>query len=332
MLVKMSQREANAVALWLQLLQSPAPDPMSVVERLVVIQTQYARNLPDCLSSRARKLPSKWVDTALTQDKRLVKTWVNRGTVHTLRTDDLALVLSAVAPKGKSWVDRMTDYLGIDERAHAKIEDRILRALEKGPASRKALHDAVPELKTMPHTGWGLDVKSLAYKGQLVFACGESGGSVFASTRQWFGNVPKLIDSHEAQVELLRRFLRGHSPVSESDFRYWSGMSAVDARKAVNALAGEMTPIEIDGHRAAHFMLTVTLDALPGKIPLPPLRYLPKFDSLMLGYHDRARFMEPHHCDRVYRPAGQIEAIVLKGGRVAGTWRWLDGERLIDWL
>lgn len=332
MRLKMTGRDANATALRHQLLCTPADDPLAAVERLVVVQTQYARNLPDCLSCRSRKLPKKWVDSALTKDRTLVKTWVNRGTLHTLRTDDLSLVLSALAPKGDAWIGRVIKHLGLDERAFAKIQTKILRALEGGPVSRKALHESVPELKTMPHTGWGMDVKPLACKGELVFACGESGGSVFASTRQWLGGAPRMIDPQEAQTELLRRFLRGYAPVSETDFLYWSGMSAVDVRRSFNSLAREMAKIEIEGSAAPHFMLTETLDTLPSKIPLPPLRYLPKFDSLMMGYHDGARFMNKDHCKRVYRPAGQIEAFVLKSGRVAGTWRWLDGERSVDWF
>ncbi len=48
---------------------------------------------------------------------------------------------------------------------------------------------------------------------------------------------------------------------------------------------------------------------------------LPKFDSLMMGYKDKARFLDSQRQRQVFGPQGMIEATVLVDGFVAATWR-----------
>lgn len=40
-----------------------------------------------------------------------------------------------------------------------------------------------------------------------------------------------------------------------------------------------------------------------------------------MGYKDKTRFIDEENLSRVYRPAGQIEAVVLLQGRAMATWR-----------
>lgn len=332
MALKLTPNRANAITFHLQMLRTPAADPIDAVERLVVVQSQYARNLPDFVASRSRTRHASWVESALSKQRTIVKTWVNRGTLHALRSEDLGLVLSALGPKSAMWIDRVIRYLEMEPNAFAGLESKIVKALEQGPMSRKALHEEIPELQSLPFTGWGLDVKALALKGEVVFASGVGGGPVFALTEQWLGKRYQPIDQRDAQVELLRRYLRGHAPASVTDFRLWSGLSSVDTRSAFKALQSELTEIDVDGWGEPLNILTETLNSLPSKLPCPPLRYLPKFDALTLAYQHKARFMQEAHIGKVFRPAGQIEAITLKGGRFAGTWRWQGPNRSVDWF
>jgi len=53
----------------------------------------------------------------------------------------------------------------------------------------------------------------------------------------------------------------------------------------------------------------------------PGIRLLPKFGPLLMAYRDKTRFIDGENLARVYRPAGQVEAVILLQGRAAATWR-----------
>jgi hypothetical protein len=54
-----------------------------------------------------------------------------------------------------------------------------------------------------------------------------------------------------------------------------------------------------------------------------PLHMLYRFDPLLLGHKDKGWIVPPAHYQRVWRPAGHIEGILLVQGQGAGTWRYL---------
>ncbi|MFZ2412868.1 MAG: crosslink repair DNA glycosylase YcaQ family protein, partial [Candidatus Cryosericum sp.] len=63
-------------------------------------------------------------------------------------------------------------------------------------------------------------------------------------------------------------------------------------------------------------------DALVGTLPqAPAVALLPKFDAMVLAWNDPSRVLDGGDHDAVFRPAGQIEAIVLLHGKAAATWR-----------
>lgn len=66
----------------------PAPDPVAVAERLLAIQAQDPRGARLAVRARTAGLAAADVDRALTDDRSLIITWVNRGTLHLIRSED----------------------------------------------------------------------------------------------------------------------------------------------------------------------------------------------------------------------------------------------------
>ena len=64
-----------------------AHTPEAVVGRLLAVQAQDGRGFRLAVRSRSRGLTAADVDSAL-GDARLVVTWLNRGTLHLVRTED----------------------------------------------------------------------------------------------------------------------------------------------------------------------------------------------------------------------------------------------------
>jgi hypothetical protein len=60
----------------------PARDPVAVAERLLAVQGQDSRGARLAIRARTKGLLAADVDRALTEDRTLLITWLNRGTAH----------------------------------------------------------------------------------------------------------------------------------------------------------------------------------------------------------------------------------------------------------
>ena len=66
----------------------PAKDPVAVARRLLAVQGQDARGVRLAIRSRTTDLSVADFDRALTEERSLVITWLNRGTLHLVRRED----------------------------------------------------------------------------------------------------------------------------------------------------------------------------------------------------------------------------------------------------
>jgi len=114
--------------------------------------------------------------------------------------------------------------------------------------------------------------------------------------------VQALVEVGEPDVdELVRRYLAALGPATVRDAQAWSGLPGLAE------VFGRLGLEELGG---GYF-------DLPGA-PRPdggtpaPVRFLPRFDDVLIGFADRSRFGEVV----VGKPT------ILVDGVVAGTWRW----------
>src|SRR3954447_11575510 len=77
----------------------PARDPVAVAERLLAIQAQDPRGARLAVRARSTGTTAADVDRALTEDRSLVITWVNRGTLHLVRREDHAWLHALTTPQ-----------------------------------------------------------------------------------------------------------------------------------------------------------------------------------------------------------------------------------------
>ena len=75
----------------------PGRDPVAVAERLLAIQGQDARGARLAVRARSEGLVASDVDQAL-DERRLIITWVNRGTLHLIRAEDYPLLQALTTP------------------------------------------------------------------------------------------------------------------------------------------------------------------------------------------------------------------------------------------
>ena len=64
-----------------------ARDPRTVAERLLAVQGQDLRAARLAVRARTRGVTAADVDRALTEERSLLVTWLNRGTLHLVRSE-----------------------------------------------------------------------------------------------------------------------------------------------------------------------------------------------------------------------------------------------------
>ena len=67
-----------------------ASDPVAVARRLLAVQGQDQRGARLAIRARSDGLTAADVDRALSEDRSLLITWLNRGTLHLIASEDYA--------------------------------------------------------------------------------------------------------------------------------------------------------------------------------------------------------------------------------------------------
>jgi hypothetical protein len=299
---------------------TPARDPVAVAERLLAIQGQDPRGARLAVRARSQGLTAADVDRALTKQRSLLITWLNRGTLHLVRSEDYPWLHALTAPTQITGNRRRLEQEGVSaadaERGVAVME----RALaEEGPLTRDQLRERIAaagvrtERQALVHVLMRANLLGLAVRGPMV-----DGQHAYVLVRDWLGE-PKPVDRDAALAELARRYLAGHGPASDRDLARWAGLPLRDARGGLNAIASELREYE-DG--------LVDLARRPPAAELPPPRLLGHYDPLLLGWTSREDVLGPHQ--QLVTVNGLFRPFALVGGRAVASWSMPRGEVVIE--
>lgn len=250
------------------------------------------------------------VDRALTDERSLVITWANRGTLHLIAAEDEPLLHAITTPQLRTTSDHRLAQLGVSQAAAQRGLAAIVDALsDEGPMSRNQLREVLARAdvptagQALVHVLFRATVDGLIVRGPMLRPS-EHG---FVLIADWLGERPH-VDRDRALAELARRYLVGHGPADERDLAKWAQLTLRDARAGLAAIAGELDQ-RPDG------LVDLRLrDA--ARLPAP--RLLGPFDPILLGWCSR-RFVLGDRAE-VMTTNGIIRAIALVRGQAAGTW------------
>lgn len=298
----------------------PAPDAAGVAERLLAVQGQDPRGARLALRARTEGLTAADVDRALTEDRSLLITWLNRGTLHLICSEDYPLLHALTTPPLFTSATRRLSQEGVSpdaaERGVATIEGALV---EEGPLTRLQLRERLDsagiatEGQALIHLLFLATLRGIAVRGPMV---GKQ--HAYVLTRDWLEPV-EPIDRDLALAELARRYLVGHGPADDRDLARWSGLPLRDARSGLAAIASELVERE-DG--------LVHLAKRPPAAEIPPPRLIGAFDPVLLGWTSREAILGPHTqlvtINGIFRPFAMVD------GRAAATWKLNRGKVTIE--
>jgi Winged helix DNA-binding domain len=298
----------------------PARDASAVAGRLLAVQGQDPRGARLAVRARSEGLTAADVDRALSEERSLLITWLNRGTLHLVRSEDYPWLQMLTTPPLLSSCVRRLRQEGIapevGERALVTIEQALA---DEGPLTRVQLRerldraDVPTQGQALIHLLFLVAVRGVAVRGPMV---GKE--HAYVLVRDWL-DPSKPVDRDTALAELARRYLIGHAPADDRDLARWAGLPLRDARAGLAAIGSELVERD-DG--------LVHLAARPPVAEVPGPRLFGAFDPLLLGWTSREAVLGKQ--TQLVTLNGIFKPFAMVKGRAVATWRLNRGKVTLE--
>jgi len=103
-----------------------------VAERLLAVQGQDPRGARLAVRARTEGVTAADVDRALSEDRSLLITWLNRGTLHLVRSEDYHWLHALTAPTHFAGCRRRLRQEGVSEGAGERAMEIVEKTLAAG--------------------------------------------------------------------------------------------------------------------------------------------------------------------------------------------------------
>jgi hypothetical protein len=307
---------------------APATGLLDVVSDNVAIHAQLASAAELQLRARVEGVDAAAVRRAVA-DRRLIKTWAMRGTLHLVTAGDLPLVVAALGTRVRYDSAAWLRAFKVTREEMESFLSQLPDALAEDALTREELVDAMaervpPRFAEQLRSGWGTLLKPAAFLGLLCFGPSQGQRVTFVRPDRWVrGWKPSPLAAEEALAEMARRYLHRYGPATHAEFARWWGTDPAHGKRVFRSIEDELAVVEVDGERV--WARRDDVDALAatetvGSASEPHVRLLPNFDPYVLFFHPRGRLVAAEHRDRVFRKSAWISPVVLVDGLVAGVW------------
>ena len=304
-------RELNRATLARQLLlERKRLSPRAVIERLVGMQAQWPPAPYVGIWTRTASFRRQALERELARG-RVVKATAMRQTLHLVTPRDYGLLRAAMSETNFPWEVEPAKSLAPSVRALAEngpvTTTEALAYLERehgltGLTARRAWRAA----RARAH---------LHHHYETALWRGRPEGRFVAL------DEPEAHDPTEARAEIVRRYLAAFGPASRRDIVAWSMMHVPVIQRALDRLE----PLRRFRDEQGRELLDVPRAPLPDPETPAPVRFLPKWDNVLLAFADRTRVLPEQHRKTVIRQNGDVAQTFLVDGFVAGMWRVDDG-------
>ncbi len=304
-------RELNRATLARQLLlERKRLSPAAVIERLVGVQAQWPPAPYVGIWTRTTSFRREALERQL-RSGAVIKATAMRQTLHLVTRRDYALIRAAQTETNYPWQSEL-----------AKRLAPLVRSLAAdGPVTTT---EGLAFLEG-EHGLTGIDARRawsaarvrahVVHHHETALWRARPGGRYVALEE------PEEHDPTEARAEMFRRYLAAFGPASRQDVRQWVMMRMPEVQRALDRLE----PLRRFRDEQGRELLDVPRAPLPDPEAPAAVRFLPKWDNLLLAFADRTRVLPEQYRKTVIGQNGDVAQTFLVDGLVAGTWVVEDG-------
>lgn len=296
---------------------SSCRQPGEVVAVLVAMQAQDYAGVLWSVGLRLPDATEADVETAITE-RKIVRTWPMRGTLHLVASADVHWMLDLLAPQIIAGRAHLARQLELDASTLARCEKLFVHEMRvHRQLTRETLMKLLERNKISTANQRGYHILWwLAHEKVICFGPRLGKQHTFVLLDEWIPARRKL-ERDEALAEIALRYFAGHGPATLQDFATWTGLNAADARTALDSVATRLSRETMLGkdYWMPCSAAKVSQTSLGGFL-------LPGFDEYLLGYRDRGAVLDSRHAQKVVVGAnGRFAPTIVLNGRVIGTWQ-----------
>lgn len=300
--------------------------PGDVVGRLGAMQAQDLPGAKWSIGLRSQNgITEEDIDRAIAE-RRLVRTWPMRGTLHFVAPDDVRWMLALSAPRMLERTARRRAQLELNEEDLRRAAFTAIGALSGGRALVRAELLAEFEaagVSTASQRGYHL-LYHLSQTGVLILGPIEGKQQTFVLLDEWLP-PSEPIARDDAVFRIAERFFRAHGPARAEDLARWAGLKLSEARQGLSQIADGLESVTIDG--ALHWIAVPphgdTAGTPTGTGTQRSVYLLPAYDEYLMGYADRRLIFGGHYDTHHAKVAknGVVAPAIISRGEVVGSWK-----------
>jgi len=293
---------------------------VDALEHLIGLQAQAPLAPYVALWSRLERFEPRDL-AALLLERRAIRTWVMRATIHLVTADDALRLWPLMHPAiAAAWrgTQFARDVDGIDlaellelggtlvaarPRTRAELAP-ILAERFPGPPPDSLVYSVsynLPVLQPTPRGVWGM-----------------TGPASITAIETWLG---RSIEARPSIDGVVLRYLAAFGPATVADMQLWSRLTGL--RPAFERLRPRLVTYRDERGRE---LFDVPDAPLPDPDTPAPVRFLPEYDNVLLSHADRTRIIPPGRKIPLAPGNGARMGTILLNGLLAGEWR-LERER-----
>ncbi len=301
--------------------------PSDVVGWLGAVQAQDYLGSLWAVGLRMHNATEHAIEQAII-DRKIVRTWPMRGTLHYVLPEDVRWMIELLAPRViASNEARQLKQFELDHATIKRCKELFERALQGGKhLTRDGMYKALEAAHISTAKGRGLQILwRVAPEGTICFGARQGRQPTFVLLDEWIP-ATKALERDEALAKLASRYFASHGPATIQDSVWWSGLTVVDAKAGI-AMAGQVLVQEvIDGET---YWLSST--ARRRKDAMHSAYLLPSYDEYTVGYRDRSASFDARNAKQMnYWNNILFSPTIVIDGRIVGTWkRTFEKDRVV---
>jgi winged helix DNA-binding protein len=304
----LTQRELNRATLARQLLLRRVKlPPVRAAERVAGLQAQLASTPYVGLWTRLEGFRPETLERAL-RAGTVTRGVLMRGTVHLVSTRDYGLFGTALDVASPGWVTPEAEEI-------AKRVADSLRMYAAEPRTRIEILEWLEREHGIASDGTNRIWYALRLQARIAHAPETSLWRAPMHGPSFVAVEHDEVESDAARGELVRRYLAAFGPATRAEIAGWSGMKIRD-------FADRLEGLRVLRDEAGRELLDVPRGPLPGADTPAPVRFLPKFDNVLL---DRRRVLPEEYRKLVVRKNADVQPTFIVDGLVAGIWSFKGG-------
>jgi hypothetical protein len=313
-------RELNRATLARQmLLERASLSVVTAIERLAALQAQWAPSPYLALWTRLADFKRESLWNAIEKKHTVIRARLMRGTLHLVSAGDFYAYAVATQDLQRGAWNRLQVGAGVDPAKVAKLAVAYAR-------EPRTSEDVVAHL-TERLGAFGGPYKWLIWRfvsahADLVSAppaghWAHGGTNVpYVAAKHWIDGGTRPTEEKAVEI-LIRRYLTAFGPATLADIARFAGQVPARIRPGLERLAPSLRHFSDE---QGHALFDLSRSPRPAADMDAPIRFLPRYDELLIGYEHRDRVIAKKHRGAVYSKNAIVEAVFLVDGFAAGTW------------